>query len=55
MRPAANKHSDKHTRQFSGVLVMLVDFLSTAHLAALLPIDAEATVRTLQAQLLALW
>ena len=37
------------------VLVMLDDFLSSTHLAALLPIDAEATVRTLQAQLLALW
>jgi len=30
------------------VLVMLVDFLSIAHLAALLPIDAQATVRIVQ-------
>jgi len=30
------------------VLVMLVDFLSTAHLAALLLMDAQATVRMLQ-------
>ena len=30
------------------LLLMLLDFLSIAHLAALLPIDVQATVRILQ-------
>ena len=33
------------------ILTMLVDFLSIAHLAALVPIDVQATVRILQPRL----